>query len=233
VKAIPASAIDTARAPVRDRFAIWRAALAPTHDVDLPDGSDPESFNASARAWMLGRALVVESCSTPQVLRRTPQRLRTDQADHYVLRVQRRGHWTARIDERIAEAGPGSVVILDMARPSFARTSEIENVNIVLPRKMLDEALPPFDMHCLVLDDATGAILRDHLETLAENLPQMSPGDAEKVAETTCRLLAACLAPSHYSRARAGNTLSAVRLRQVRAHIDAHLTSPHLSTRSI
>lgn len=233
MKAIPSSAVDTARAPERERFAIWHAALSPTHDVGLPEGADRARFNASARGWMLGRALVLESRSTPQVLRRTPGRIRTDQTDHYILRVQRKGNWIAEMDGRVVKAAPGSVTILDMGRPSHARTTEIENINILLQRDMLDEMLPPFGMHGLVLHDSLGALLRDHLESLAENLPFMQPADAAGVADATCRLIAACLAPSQDSVARARAPLLEIRLRQVRAHIDAHLCAPDLSARSI
>ncbi len=230
---IPSSAVDTARVPCRERFSLWREALAATHVVELPGDSDPDTFTASARGWHLGNALVLESRSTPQILRRLPRMIRADQTDHYIVRLQRQGRWVGQAVDRTVEARPGSVVMLDMARACEARTSGIDNINIVLPRDTLDEILPPFEMHGLVLHDAMGALLRSHLEALADNLPRMQTADAARVADATCRLVAACLAPSQDAIARARAPLAAARLRQVRRYIDRHLHSPHLSPNDI
>lgn len=233
MKTIPSSAVNTARAPRRDRFALWHAALAPTHDVSLPPAAEPAAFNASARGWLLGRAMMLESCAMPQILRRSPRKIRAGQTDHYIVRLQRKGRWVADAAGRSVESAPGSVSIVDMARPCDAQTTEIENLNILLPRDLLDAVLPPFDMHGLVVQGAMGALLRDHLESLAANLPHMHPDDAAGIADATCRVVAACLAPSRENAARAREPLAAVRLHQVRNYIDRHLCSPHLSAQSI
>ncbi len=233
MQAIPSAALDTAQVPARERFPLWHAALSPTHDAGLPDDSDATAFTASARGWLLGKALVLESRSTPQVLRRSPRRIRADQTDHYIIHLQRKGRWIADAAGRSVDAGPGSVLILDMARACDARTTEIENVNIVLARDALDCLLPPFSMHGLMLDGPMGTLLRDHVESLADNLPYMHPEESESVADATCRVIAACLAPSRENIARAGVWLAATRLRQVRAYIDAHISSPQLSAQSI
>lgn len=233
MKAIPSSTLDTAHAPRRDRFAIWHAALSPTHDVSIPEGTDPRDFNASARGWLLGGALLLESRAAPQILRRTPRKIRTDQTDHYIVRLQRRGRWLANAAGRIVETTAGSIAIIDMARPCDAQATEVDNLNLVLPRDMLDDALPPFDMHGLVANGAIGALLRDYLESLADSLPYLNPECTAGIADATCRLLAACLAPSRDNTVRAREPFAAVRLHQVRNYIDEQLCSPHLSAQSI
>jgi AraC-like DNA-binding protein len=230
---ISSIALNTAWVARHERFSLWREALASTHEVELPDGGDPHAFDACARGWHLGNALVLESRSTPQILRRSPRMIRADQTDHYIVRLQRKGRWLGQAADHDVETGPGGVMILDMARASEARTGAIDNINIVLPRDMLDDILPPFEMHGLVLHNAMGALLRSHLASLADNLPRMQRADAARVADATCCLVAACLAPSQEALARARAPLAAARLRQVRRYIDRHLHSPHLSPQDI
>jgi AraC-like DNA-binding protein len=230
---ISSIAVDTAWVPRHERFSLWREALAATHEVELPDGSDPHAFNAYARGWHVGNALVLESRSTPQILRRLQRMIRADQTDHYIIRLQRKGRWLGQAADRSVETGPGGVMILDMARASEARTGGIDNINVMLPRDMLDDILPPFEMHGLVLHDALGALLRSHLESLADNLSRMQRADAARVADATCHLVAACLAPSQDAIARARAPLAAARLREVRRYIDRHLHAPHLSPQDI
>src|SRR5262245_27581478 len=132
--AILSNSVDTDAVRPHERFALWRTVLAATHEAQLPEESDPAAFRAFARGWYLGHSLVIETRTTTQYLSRSPRTIRADQYDHYIVRLQRQGCWTGEIDGRAIEAGPGSVTVLDMARPSTARLTDIENVNVILPR---------------------------------------------------------------------------------------------------
>jgi AraC-like DNA-binding protein len=123
--------------------------------------------------------------------------------------------------------------VLDMARPSTAQVTEIENVNVILPRDALDEVLAPFDMHGLVLNGAMGTLLRSHLMSLTLNLHRMEAADAGHVVGATLNLVAACLAPSRDAVERARAPLEAARLTEIRRYIDRNLSSPDLSPQSI
>jgi AraC-like DNA-binding protein len=230
---IPSSLVDTAWVAGRERFSFWREALAATHEVELPDGADAAHFSASARGWNLGRSLVLESRSTPQRLRRPERTIRRDRIDHYIVRLQRHGQWTGESGGRTINAPAGTLMVLDMARPSDATTTDIENVNVVLPRDMLDRLLPPFDMHGLVVNGPMSALLRSHLESLSVNLPGMLRTEADGIADATCSLIAACLAPSRDAIARARTPLEAARLSEIRRYIDRNLCSPRLTPDSI
>src|SRR5262249_40287466 len=109
--------IDTTCLPPSERLAFWKAAVSATHEVTLPADCSPGDFSASARGWNLGQALVIETRSTAQRLWRSPQAVHADQIDHYIIRLQRRGRWTGVVDGSIAEAAPGAVMVLDMAKP--------------------------------------------------------------------------------------------------------------------
>ena len=230
---IPSDFVDTNSVRPHERFALWRTVLAATHEAELLDDSDAAAFSASARGWYLGHSLVFETRTTPQYLTRSPRTIRADQYDHYIVRLQRQGCWTGEIDDRTIEAGTGTVTVLDMARPSTARLTDIENLNVILPRDALDEVLTPFDMHGLVLHGAMGTLLRSHLMSLALNLHRMEVADAGHVAGATLNLVAACLAPSRDAVERARAPIEIARLTEVRRYIDRNLCSPDLSPQSI
>src|SRR4029077_11747961 len=110
-----------------------------------------------------------------------------------------------------------------------ARGTDIDNINLLLPRDALDGMLPPADMHGLVLHGAMATLLRNHLVSLVENLPHIPRSYAAEVAHATCSLVAACLAPSRELTARAQMPLELARLTEIRRYIDRHLGSPALT----
>jgi AraC-like DNA-binding protein len=230
---IPSNVVDTDHVAPHERFELWRTVLSATHEAQLPQDSDPAAFRAFARGWHLGQSLVVETRVTAQHLWRSPGTIRADQLDHYIIRLQRQGCWTGEADDRTVEAGSGSVMVLDMARATSASVTNIENINVILPRDGLDDVLAPFDMHGLILHGAMGTLLRSHLVSLALNLPRMESADAGHVAGATLNLVAACLAPSREAVARARAPLELARLAQIRRYVDRHLCSPDLSPQSI
>ena len=230
---IPSNVVDTDAVPQRERFDLWRAVLSATHEAQLPDASDPAAFRAFARGWHLGQSLVVETRVTAQHLSRSPGTIRADQIDHYIIRLQRRGLWQGDADGRAVEVGAGGVMVLDMARPTVALGTDIDNVNLLVPRDMLDAVLAPFDLHGLVVQGAMAELLRSHLAVLTASLPQIPLAAAPGIGRATCSLVAACLAPSRDALARAQAPLELARLALIRRYIDRHLASPDLSPETI
>jgi AraC-like DNA-binding protein len=230
---VPRNGVDTDQVAPNQRLSFWREAIADTHEVLLPEDCDPNRFSASALGWHLGNALMVETRATPQRLVRSPRMARTDYIDYYIIRLQKAGRWICDAGGRSVAAGPGSVLVLDLARPSDARMTDIENSNLLLPRDALDDVLPPFDMHGLELRSGMAALLRSHLSELAANLPQLQFADARRVGDATLHLVAACIAPSRDAVARARAPLEAALLAEIRRYVDRHLNSPDLSPHSI
>jgi AraC-like DNA-binding protein len=226
---IPSTTLNTGRVPERERFALWRDALAPTHEAELPEGTDASSFSAFARGWNLGTSLVIETRATAQVLSRDPRAIRADQVDHYIIRLQRQGRWSGEAGERSTEAGVGNVMVLDMARPTTALGTGVDNVNVIVPRDVLDAMLPPFDMHGLVVHGAAAELLRSYLVALVDNLPHIPASHAADISRATCGLVAACLAPSRETAARARGPLSLARLAEIRRYIDRHIGARDLT----
>jgi AraC-like DNA-binding protein len=230
---IASTVLDTDHVSARDRFTLWREALSASHEATLPDDSDPTRFSAFARGWNLGPALVIETRATAQLLERAPRAIRADQTDHYIIRLQRQGRWRGDADGRAVDAGVGGVMVLDMARPTTALGTDVDNINLLLPRDVLDAMLSPFDMHGLVLQGAAAQLLRSYLVALVDTLPQIPAASAQDVARATCSLVAACLAPSRDALARARGPLELARLAEIRRYIDRNLSAPDLSAETI
>jgi AraC-like DNA-binding protein len=230
---IASTVLDTDRVAARERFALWRESLSATHEATLPEDSDPPGFSAFARGWNLGSALVIETRASAQLLSRGPRTIRADQIDHYIIRLQRQGRWSGAAGDRSTEAGIGTVMVLDMARPSTALGTGIDNINVILPRDLLDAVLPPFDMHGLLLQGAPAELLRSYLIALVDTLPRIPSEHAPHIASATCSLMAACLSPSREASARAEAPLALSRLAEIRRYIDRHLGSRKLSPEAI
>jgi AraC-like DNA-binding protein len=230
---IASTVLDTDRVAARERFALWREALAPTHEAALPADSGPPGFSAFARGWNLGSSLVIETRASAQLLSRGPRTIRADGIDHYIIRLQRQGRWSGDAGDRSTAAGIGTVMVLDMARPSTALGTGIDNINVILPRDLLDAVLPPFDMHGLILQGAPAELLRSYLLALVDTLPRMPSEHAPHIAHATCNLVAACLSPSRETTARAAAPLVLSRLAEIRRYIDRHLGARALSPETI
>ncbi len=229
---VPISVLDTGLVGPHERFPLWREALAPTHEALPPEDSEPGNFHGWARTRHLGQALLLESRATPQRLVRSPRSVRADHLDHYIIRFQKSGRWVGDVGGRTVAAEPGSVMVLDMARPTDALTTEIENINLMLPRDALDDLLPPFPMHGLVLQTGTAALLRSHLLELAA-LPRLQTSDAQLIANATLSLVAASLAPARDAGENARGILEMAMIGEVRRYIDRHLLEPDLTPQRI
>ena len=209
------------------------SSLSATYEATLPEDSDPAAFSAFARGWNLGSALVIETLASAQLLARGPRAIRADQIDHYIIHLQRQGRWSGEAGGRAAETGIGTVMVLDMAQPSAALGTGIDDINVILPRDLLDAVLPPFDMHGLILQGAPAELLRSYLIALVETLPRMPLEHAPHIARATCDLVAACLSPSREASARAEAPLALSRLAEIRRYIDRHLGARNLSPAAI
>jgi AraC-like DNA-binding protein len=97
------------------------------------------------------------------------------------------------------------------------------SVTILIPRATLDEVLPPFDMHGLVLDATAGKLLSDYIRALILRLPALEAPDAPAIARGTRDLIAATLSTAR-RHAPAAGTDSALLVRAKR-HISRHLNT--------
>lgn len=226
---IPATRFRSSDVSRRDQFDAWRERISVVFDVE-PIGDPASGFAAEADAWHLGELVAIRTRFDSQRFVRTPRQLRSDLIDHYLVQLYCDGGYVGDVDDRGIEIRPGSVSVLDMARPLETRATPAECVSLVVPRDVLRAALPkPADLHGLVVEGASGALLADYIRSLERRLPDLEQTQAPLIVRATCGLIAACVAPSLESAERARVQIDAMQLQRVTRLIDDELGSPSLS----
>lgn len=225
---LPHFRFDTRLLPVERQFAAWRDTMAATNDVRRADPDERGGFSAVLDVWLLDDIVVFDSAIDAQQVSRSHDRVRADQADHYVFLVQNAGMWGARSGDRELGSHAGQGSVLDLARPFDVAVSRNAATTFTIPRDTLDAVLPPFDMQGLVIDGGLGGLLLDHLTALTRRLPSLTQAEAATAARATAAMMAACLAPQRDRIEAARDPIGEALLLRARRVIDAYLCSPAL-----
>lgn len=218
---IPLMVFDTAALPEGRGREIWEESQSRFYDFQ--DQGAAESFSAHIHVWNINGLILTDGEFSGDRLLRTMRRARSDGFDHYTFLLHRRGEWTADDGERQLSSAPGTVCSIDFARPVLTEVADNDSVTLTLPRDLLDEVLPPFDLHCLSLDGVRGSMLYDFLLSLPPRVGQTNGPDAPHLAQAIRHMVAACLSPSRDAAARAQSQIDGVQLYRGRKQIDAHL----------
>lgn len=228
---IPLMVFDTAALPAGKGRAIWQESQSRFYD--LQDQSAAEAFSANINIWNISGLILTSGEFSGDRLLRTLRRARSDGFDHYTFLLHRRGQWVANDGERQVESGPGRICSIDFAQPILSEVADNDSVTLTLPRDFLDEVLPPFDMHCLLLDGVRGSMLYDFLLSLPPRVGQTNGPDAPHLAQAIRHMVAACLSPSRDAADRAQSQIDGVLLQRAKKQIDAHLHQPEWSAQDL
>jgi AraC-like DNA-binding protein len=215
--------------PSEQRLAAW-AQLTPGYDPHLPAGVAPEDFRIDCRGWLLDDLVVTNNKASAVELVRTPNHLITYRRDTYTFILLTRGRWWADLDYGTINVGSGQVCIMDFSVPWHVHGADQENVMLVVPRTLVDSAVPNAPrLHGRLLEGASGRLFAEHLVALSRHLPDMRKRDVALVREATIGLLVGAVAglspESSGARLRAARTTSAAK---IKSFIDGHLTAPDL-----
>jgi AraC-like DNA-binding protein len=153
--------------------------------------------------------------------------------DHYAFGVSVGGSWVGDTHNRsLALLGDG-VFVLDMACPMNVAVQEMDTVQVVIPRELLDDIVPPGALHGMLLQGGTAGLLHDHVLSLVRRLPQLTQADAPGVQRATLAMIAAAVRPSADNMAAAAPVLETMLLTRARKFIELHLGNPRLSADAI
>jgi AraC-like DNA-binding protein len=166
-------------------------------------------------------------------LSRTPAHVRRDQIDHYAFAVTLGGSWRGDARGRRLDVAGDTVFVLDMARPMTAEAREMNTVQLVVPRDLLDAVVPSRDLHGVTLRGAAAGLLHDHVGALMRRPPDLTEQDAPGVMRATLAMLAAAARPSSDNIAAAAPVVETVLLARVRRHIECYLHDPALAPDAI
>lgn len=229
---IPSAAFRTEQLAVEEQFEAWRERIGVIFDVTSQAPS--AGFHAEADAFHLGEMVMTRTQFAPQQFLRSERQLRSDMIDHFLVQYYRQGGYVGEVGGRALEIRPGSVSVLDLAKPLHTQASAAENIALIVPRDVMASLLPDTDtLHGVVLQAGAAALLADHLASLERRLPEIDGTQVALVARATCDLLAAGILPSSANLERAHQQIQSFRLEQVRRFIDKRLGSPELSPEMI
>jgi AraC-like DNA-binding protein len=130
----------------------------------------------------------------------------------------------------------GDVQILDLSQPNVTRAAASGTVAIVVPREVLDEAIPePGDLHGLVLrsNSGMGGLLGDYMQSLVARADAITLAEAPLVAQATTDMIAACFKSTAETAERARDAIERTMRQRIQRHIAANLDSPALHAEAL
>lgn len=231
---VPSAVFRTDELAVEEQFEAWRERIGVIFDVTPVGAAASGAFLAEADAFHLGEIVMTRTKFAPQQFLRSERQLRSDMIDHYLVQYYRQGGYVGEVGGRSLEILPGSVSVLDLAQPLHTQASAAENIALIVPRDVMAALLPTnHDMHGVVLEPGSAALLIDHMQSLERRLPELDCMQVSHVARATGDLLAASILPSNANLERAQQQVQSLRLEQVRRYIDERLGSAALSPERI
>lgn len=237
---VPMLSVDSREVPVTSRLDWWRSAVGDVFDISpgsLPSSAAPASeypHRLSGAWWRYDKVILGAVSFDANRAMRLERHVRADQLDHYRLILKQEGilHCETHADRQVV--GPGEILLHDLARPAQFDFAAGSNIVLVVPREMLDEALPfAVDLHGVRLQGTAARLLAAHLQEMVTHSPQVEVAQAPMLTQATVSLLAASIAPSMHTLARASRAVESTLLRQMCRYVDLHLTEPGLCADAI
>ncbi|WP_171982551.1 helix-turn-helix domain-containing protein [Sphingomonas sp. LM7] len=174
---------------------LWQESVGTLYEVRTR-GSESARFHFRAEAFHFGQIVLTAYRSTPQTFDRSRARIGRDGLDHITLQFCLSGRHGERDGPAGSEAGPGDLLIADLAQRQATATSAINSLNLTMPRRLLAPLLDAPDeqnLRRIAGSSPLAALLRNHMIGLFQSARTMSSAEAEAVAGPTLALAAAVL----------------------------------------
>lgn len=227
---VPVKRFSTRGVAGSEKFDMWRDTVQQIHDLELPEGTSPDSFDADVSAWSLGPLAVAGGYFTERRMLRGEKITRRLQIDQYRILLPLGDtivRHSARDQRRIVRSG--QMIFSDLARAEEADCGTGRLMQFIINRDMLDALLPgPRDLHGFVPEGPLASLVTDHLTALVQKLPALAAGDADPVAQATIRLIAATAGAAQVPSETTGPALDMAKRQRILRHIDKHLLDPDL-----
>lgn len=230
---VPRSVLDTQGLPFGQAHTVWQETIGALYDVRLIGGAD-ENFGYRAEAFHFGEVVLTSYRCGAQSFDRSRARIGRDGLDHITLQVCLSGRHGRRDGAPEGEAGPGDMLIADLAQRQSTATSDFSSLNLTVPRRLLAPLLKapdaqnlrriPGEMPLMVL-------LRNHLQGLYQAASAMRREEAAAIVGPTLDLAAAAI-----NGAVAEENFAATRMAltgEIRRHLEARIADPGLSAESV
>jgi AraC-like DNA-binding protein len=230
---MPRSSFDTRHLPGQAAVSAWRDSISVLFEA-RPRKTVDDGFFARIDASLAGEVGIGRLTASAQDFDRSRQKIARDGMDGYLLQFYLSGHSASRTSGEEAMARPGDLYVIDMAQPLATRTSDHEQISLVVPRRMLAARIGHPDGHHQQVIPARlplVSLLRESLQSLCRHLDAMSPQEGEAAMRPLLDLAAAAI-NSRVAEDQTANVNLAL-VAAVRRHIEERLLDPALSLEAV
>jgi AraC-like DNA-binding protein len=222
----------------RDRLSYWIEAVCNTYvqlECDTPQRD--RVFNGTIEANRLATLGLSRVTSSPQWVRRTPQKIARATEDYFLVSIQTKGRGKIVQDGRIADLAPGDFALYDSTRPYELIFEEPFQQHVLqLPGAVLRGRLR--DTETLTArkvcgDRGAGHLMIGMINTLAADIDTLESGSVAAIAESVENILVAGLCSLPGTADPAVSQLTAYHRDQIKTYVLRHLRDPQLSVQAI
>jgi hypothetical protein len=180
----------------RERFEAWQASIACIFDVRPQRHQAARSFEASIQTLRFGELMLARTNTHAQFWRRSPLTIARDGMDHYMVQIYTAGTQLVEWEDGTLQMPRNGLLVYDLSRPMQARSSDLSNLTLFVPRPVLEPLLTDPDSHHMrKLEEGAPFVnlLREHLLSLYAELERGTVSDTFNLAAAAIHLFAACL----------------------------------------
>lgn len=175
------------------RFETWRGQFLDVNEIIVPKACEP-SFSASSEQWRLGPILFGVNRTPDRRLLRSAAHCARDDIDHWVLRVCRTGRAVVVGRDSATVAGPGQLIVGNLADGYDYVWGAGEWVAAILPRDAFPTVSAALSgIGAGPLGGAGPGMLADYLISLGGRLSQCTAEDLPVLTDTTRAMILSCL----------------------------------------
>jgi AraC-like DNA-binding protein len=230
---VPRSVLEVRGLAAKQAIAVWQESIGVLYDVRLRKSTD-DRFYFHADAFHFGDIVLTSYKCLAQSFDRSRVRIGRDGLDHLTLQICLQGNHGRRDGPSDDRAGPGDLLVADLAQAQATATSDFDSLNLTVPRRLLAPLLKaPDEQNLRVVSGKAPltVLLRNHLQGLYQAAPDIGSGDAEAVVRPTLELAAAAI-----NAAVAEENAAAVRLAltdDMRHYVDDHIVDQGLTAENV
>ena len=194
--ALPRSILDTDHLDPRDRYDAWRDSFNVVFGYNVDERVAASAFRGRIDNTLFDHFMLTHFCASSANYERSNSRVGRDSVDMVMLQLYLQGPCHYTIDGKQGDSKVGDIVVMDMSREINTWHDFQENLTLCFPRSVLQDALPNLDtVHGAILDrrNPLTTILRSHMQSLHDNVDQISPEQGAALTPSTVELAAAAV----------------------------------------
>ncbi|MFJ2993656.1 helix-turn-helix domain-containing protein [Pandoraea sp. NPDC087047] len=219
---------DTIEPSLRDDF--WREVTRPFCETQRSSASRAGPLEGSMLIRTVGAMTLGSTTFNAQRYVRDNRTILRSGLDDYLIHVVAAGSIRGDFAGRDVKATPGSICVIDLARPYACDVDDGIRLATTVPRASVDKRLGRRDLHGFVLAPGRPLtrLLVSYLQGLHDVSAHLSASEDIAVQDAFVTLLAAGLTQAAPAHAEPKSVLGRALRERLLAFIDTHLTHPEL-----